>query len=1064
MPANGQAAASNFLTNWLAAPTGPVNNDIFSSQNLDQQGNVINAVNQNPPTTNTKPNAAENKTPNKSSPTLVRAKEKNVLSTLRSYTYNFTMACLSKAQASNPNLYNKSDTPLQRIILQSSGKKTSAMTSTAEPTPANPYPDQVSRASDRIKDATAAVNNTLITDFNQYSSGRFNLFIENVEIDTTMAFTKQSNTALPTTFKFDVIEPYSVNGFLEALAVSAAAAGWSTYSQAVFVLLVEFQGYPDTDQGPSDKPVVLPEKRYFPFRFSGMDIEITERGTKYVCSGFPNNEEGYGTTVGQLISNTTAKGGTVGDLLRDLVSSINNQLTEEREPRYGKGTAKSKQHHEYYVRFDGWTPQSGFVKGAGNEIEKADVLDPDKHAQNFTFPNPSSVPAGKDNYRTIQYDEMGNVISSSSTPETSQTQHQANNAAVNSLTFNSGLNLYEIMSDVVVNSEYVRGIMKDLFTNKGATSFVDQKSGMIKYFAVRIESEENGRDDDNNIDLKKYTYVISPYQIHFTRIPGFSKIGINQADLETRSVRSYNYIYTGENQEILNFRLQYNYLFFEGMPVSYGANDKPTQENRSAPDGGTEVTVTGSSVNPTLNAVTPNIQPTATINTDPKSTSNNKNLDGIVRQDDPYFALANNLHQHLIDPKASMALAEMDILGDPYFLVTNSMGNQIDPPDPTKIQTTVGGQNDHLTGDCVIDIKFKNPDDIDSNPKSAGYGFMSYNQRLNQPFQGAYRVTRVQSYFKEGLFKQHLELVRVAGQDPQNKNTGSILSNSDYAGTSNPSGQVSQDTRNTTDASLAPAGASLLNVAGRGTPTQNSNFTNASGGFGILPPGQSFGGVTNGIGKLTAAAAVFGSSIPGGVNQSSPIRINVSSIDGSLASVNNTVASAQATVNAVQNFNPNSLLPSYITDPGAQLSGLFGGSVLGKAYQQLKDTESTVAANINLSQSVKDGVSFKYVSNFANVPPSQGTAKVVTEFPDLTADEQTIVAKGGLAALAEARGVAVSELPTNVVNEANTVISQKQSAAQEIKNIIGNANAIINQGKVLVSSVSPVVNIISKSG
>jgi len=995
---------------------------------------MINGVNQIPPSN---PNAAEQKTAVEEFPTLVRSTEKNVLSTLRSYTYNFTIACLSRAQAGDPSTYVNQ--ALDRVVLKSAGKEPTMSYGDATP------------GSDMV---TAA---TTINNFNQYSAGRFNMFIENVEINSVMSFTEESNATTPTTMKFDVIEPLSVNGFLEALAVAAVAGGWQTYAEAVFILLVEFQGYPDTDTGPSGTPVILKEKRYIPFHFTKMDIDITERGTKYACEAVPSNELGMGD-AGKLKNPMSVKGDTVGDLLRNLVDSINKQLVEDKEQSPNSpGSPKAKKNHTYKVRFDGWDPTIGFTKGSGNDIEKSVILDPDKHARNFSFQDPQTTSSNKNqNYR-------GSRNSTTSTTTVTQQSYEANNAAVNELKFDAGLNLYDIISNVIANSEYVRNIMKDLYEKKGASTFVDKKAGMVNYFLVKIESEENinlGRDDDHNIPLKIYTYVISPYQIHFTRIPDFSKLGINQADLETRSIRSYNYIYTGENQEILNFKLQYNYLFYEGMPQSMGANDSPTQANAAKPNDGTQPLLAGSAASPVRNATnTGNGQPTAPTQVKPDSNSTNKTLDGILRQDDPYFALANNLHQAVIDPKASMVTAEMEILGDPFFLVTGGIGNQLEKPDPSKKQTTVSGQADHTTGDCIIDIQFKNPEDIGPN------GFVIYNQILNQPFQGAYRVIKVDNFFREGLFKQRLELVRVPGQDPQNKNTGNLLANSNMTGASNPEGQTSKDTRDTSDVSLAPSGASIPAISGRGVPTPNSNFTGAAGGFGQLNPGQAFGGFSNGVGRFTAANAIFGGAIPGGTDQTSPLRLNPASlINGSMESVNSTVASAQATIASVQNFNANSLLPSYINNPTIMLSGLLGGNVASKAEEQLKAAESTVAANIDLVQSAKDGVSFKYVTDVANVPPTQGTARVVPEFPGLTVDEQSIVAKGGLSALAEARGVAVTELPSNVVSEANSVINLGQSAASEIKAIIGRADAIINQGKATVASVSPLVNIVSKSG
>jgi hypothetical protein len=86
------------------------------------------------------------------------------------------------------------------------------------------------------------------------------MFIDGVEIGTLMAFSEQAGSTLPTQIKFEVVEPYSVNGFIEALHVAAIGAGYPSYLEASFVLKLEFWGYPDEGDFSEPKKIEKTER------------------------------------------------------------------------------------------------------------------------------------------------------------------------------------------------------------------------------------------------------------------------------------------------------------------------------------------------------------------------------------------------------------------------------------------------------------------------------------------------------------------------------------------------------------------------------------------------------------------------------------------------------------------------------------------------------------------------------------------------------------------------------------------------------------------------------------
>jgi hypothetical protein len=947
-----------------------------------------------------------------SSTTVYGSKEVNVLSKYRSYTYRFTLACLTKDQLDDPKTYNQGN-KLDLVILKSGGKRQGAINGndaiksqiTANNNLLNAVevsPEETDKATKNIEKLNSY--SKLVADFNQYSAGRFDMFIENVQIESMAAFTQASNATLPTRLSFDVIEPYSVNGFLEALSAAAWTAGWTTYIEAPYVLLVEWIGYPDTP-GISN-PVVLNENRYFTIRFNAMDMSITEKGTVYKCAAYPWNEQVHGIT-GKLIGNTSVEGDTVGEILSNLAIAFNKQLDVNRE-QTNKETSQAIQLHDLIdVKFDTVDSKGNRVKDTttligqydvNNEIAKSELYN-SNDARQYAMLDPQSQTSDKPNYPDAN--AKNSIQISAGTDKKSQIQ------------FSFNTDFRNIIAEVIVNSQYIRSKLKDMDGNGGKES-VDANA-MVDYFLIGTETEEiKQRDELRNKSLRKYIFRISPYKIHRSKFPGFAKLQQSLQDLQKISCRSYNYIYTGKNTEILDFKLEYNYLFYEAMPKASGVTDSSKTKNTAQPENVTNPTETGKQQTEATRdrRLAVDSAPVSTTAEDPRS-SGSAGRNAVQAQGDPYQAMAENLHRALVDPKASMILATIDIMGDPFFLVTGGIGNQ------SKTDDTNSGvgptQANHTYGQLIIDIRFQNPQDIGSN------GFIAYNPKNNSPFHGAYGVTKITSTFRDGIFKQNLELFKIAGQDTTNT-IQQLETDRGITETADSASETTNDARDKSKASVPDTGIPI-SAFKLGVVSPSSNYANIAGAFGQGPLTQAFGAVTDGAGKLTAGANIYGNAILGGTP--SPI-INFYPSQMS-SKIDSTIANIQG--------NASSLFPNYIPDPNLRLSGLTGGAV-GNAQSYLEAVSNTLPTNVDVSQIISDGLSFRNLKNLSNIPPSQ--PKTVAGDPEavLSIDEQQIVAKGGIQGLADVRGVSPSELSASLKQAATAFVATNNKISPLIKFII----------------------------
>jgi hypothetical protein len=108
---------------------------------------------------------------------------------------------------------------------------------------------------------------------------------------------------------------------------------------------------------------------------------------------------------------------------------------------------------------------------------------------------------------------------------------------------------------------------------------------------------------------------------------------------------------------------------------------------------------------------------------------------------------------------------EIDIIGDPFYLVTGGIGNYNPVTSSVKPGITNDNEADRFYGQVLISLTFSNP--VDINEKT---GLLEFNKASSADASGVYMVTEVVSSFKEGAFRQKLTILRIPGQIPNGYN------------------------------------------------------------------------------------------------------------------------------------------------------------------------------------------------------------------------------------------------------------------------------------------------------
>jgi len=982
-------------------------------------------------------------------------KAKNPLNSFRSYNYIFTLASLKKTALTDPESYRINQDYF--VIARSGGK---GSTGIIPPTDANT--SDITTIDGSVSD--------LVTSFNKNSPGRFDFYINNVSIDTVMGQNEKTSLSVATNIEFDLIEPYSMTGFIEALQVSAVAAGHDQYTNCPYLLKMEFVGYPD-DQYLPDTAIPVPNStRYFVLGFTSLDIEVTESGAKYHCKCVPFNEKGFGEPA-VLKSNIQLVGNTVGEILSNFSNELNKMIQSDAKNTKGDTSANKCDQYEIVLpKVDETGIVAGSTDGSWDTCQGINLL---KDPAVYKFEDPGVMANTATN--TVHYDPKAPAIF-----------------------FAENANIHECIVSIIRDSDYTKKLLKDFPNN------VDPDTGFVNYFMVHLEMEDLGTvDSTTNKPFYKYRYVVIPYKMHYTRIPNSVVSGtVDTSKLSTMVNREYDYIYTGANVDILKFNLKFNTLFFQAIPAAMG-NKKgmPSATSGIQTEGNTFPTLLGKppgeSQESSLGVQPVRAYPDFT-QVNPKGIANSGQP-----QSDPFAALAKNLHQAILN-NVDQCTADIEIIGDPFYLVTGSMGNYKPKINPDTKEAGEG-EAPYTTQDVMVIVTFRNPSDIDLTTGEAIF------DQATAPYSGVFRVIQVSSKFTDGEFKQTLSLVRLPAQlidtnVPIKPRTPLVNTAPNAADAPTPVPPAPVSTLRADPNSLLSSITAGLPVAG--LPGSLSQLVPSS--ISSLAGNLSLGNVTNlvtnavagtsgavssaaaGIvqwGKTAASAgvpnvtsdALASTALASGLGSASTIGTSAMSAATSLgSSAAGLISGVGAKISGITGGNAN-----IAGDLGVDLSSLSGLSpnLQSKVAGALTDAIKTIPDGVDVNQAVKSGLILNNIpkSALANIPSTQPIAIAPLPSYNLT-DIKAVLDRGGsLANIPGASSIPGVDkllassginLPSGLGLDASSIAGKLSTAQAGLGSItgqslsveasIGNISSMVPSGLPDVSSISS--SVVSKFG
>lgn len=842
----------------------------------DQYGKVTNFGSQAAPAPAGQADVAENKTAQSSKDAgyfasdnlYAKTTKKNVLHGYRSWTYNFSLGAITPDAVDKMGPAKAS--MLKFPVLNSAGKGTKGMGQSAN-----------AAAGSGQKDVSG-----LISGFNKNSPGRFDMYIDNIEIKSFIgAGSEEAGSSQPTGIGFDVYEPYSINGFIEALQVASNAAGYTDYMKATFGLRFQFQGYRDNQAVADSRPEIIPgTERIYIITITKVEVDVSEAGTRYKIRAVPTNQLGFGQS-NELRADIKVSGNTVGEILENFFQGITDMF--EGDAKISTGSAKTD---KYRLSVPAVVSSGGkqnvaqallfpkASKSTSNSYQNNKLLSSpmsDKLRSTTVFKSGDAAAFTNGYVASKNYTPTPPATSPTTAPAADSTKTSDPSTGklipnVGTIVFSAGSQIHDCVAAVIRDSEYVRKHVLDNEVLSKAKA--GDNKGMLPYFSIRQEvAYDTKYDDIGNKFFRTYTYVLEPYMIHYTRIPGQEQGTFDASKLQGGIQRSYDYIYAGKNVDVLKFNLKFNTLYYSGIPAMLGS--RPADPEAAAAGGATNVVDTEQSKsNIAKQKSGAGGVATASSKVDPALTKA-PDVTANQNQGDPYYRMAQGLHNALLNSTDTVK-GTLEILGDPYFLVTGGMATE-------NLQLadsflTSNGEAPVTQSDLFINVNYRNPIDIGPDGK------MQFDSKL-VPFSGVYRLLTLKSYFKDGSFTQTLEMIRMPGQvlgketsSPANNIKTTPLKGEQQVKSTAPSTVGFQG--------LRPNDFSLGNLLGKGFASFDLPGSVAVAGI--------LASVKGAVGQATALSSQLGISPLIGVNAlSSGIRLASSGLTAVVGTNNLTAAS-----------------------------------------------------------------------------------------------------------------------------------------------------------------------------
>jgi len=652
------------------------------------------------------------------------ATEENVLDRYASYNYIFTLSTIPREQLLNPTSIIASRP--RDVIAKSAGigdegnyspfnEKGQVATSSAARS------GYVDRMINTLKPETIKSLN----ESNKILQRGHDIFFKSVTIEGLNAANEERKLVSFNSLNMTLQEPFGITLF-EKLRAAAFNNGYRDYIDCPYLIKIEFRGF-DT----KGNPLQVITARHIPIKIARVEMSIDAGGTNYDVQAMAWNEYAmtdkflYTRGTGGSYTNSTKDKELTGvdkraQTLNGALTLLEENLNEQQKIELRYQLRDNEGTLDRYI-IDAAPGVYQFTESSGNS--NFDETSPGPGSYKFTIrPNQSIAQIIQD--IVLQTEEYRNIDK-----------------------------IVEKYWKDIGNAQELEGQI----TNEELKTMIPDF--MVPWFKIKTSIyNTEAFDRTTKMHAKIIHFQVIPYRIHILNfaVPGLS----GSPSWNRKALKAYKYIYTGENTQILDLKINYNYGFYQAALLD--GSRKDAQTAREVKDLSL-VQYARQFGNKSLDypeEMLPMRKYPTTVKNEDVSTEDR----GSRTQVDGFM-------EYLTNPLADMVNVEMTIMGDPAFIgqenylpierkttATENGGGQVSEQVP-RYKGLYWDKNlgcfNYDQAEAFVTLDFRFPTDI--NEKK---GVMDFQSMENVFFSGLYRVTKVTSNFDQGKFTQTLALVR----------------------------------------------------------------------------------------------------------------------------------------------------------------------------------------------------------------------------------------------------------------------------------------------------------------
>lgn len=618
-------------------------------------------------------------------------------------------------------------------------------------------------------------------------------YFENLGITTVVGLNSRSKASNAVNIKFDVIEPYGMTLLDRLLSACMTTADSLNYIEQPYLLQIDFIANPDQADQLGARGTIIDTKR-IPIKLTEFKIKPGINGTTYHVKAIPFGHSAFLESAGAVPVNMSVEASTVGDYfdsreelaklfdseaakqeerLESALKSLNDpMLTAEELERL---QAKYKAEFSYTTKsfpaaYNTYFKNAAYQEGRytqplyqvafniHEDIAKSSIVDSEKISST----------------RTTMTDRKENYNNTGSSSAAANPDFKKKNV----FNISYGTDIVNLIDRVVSSSEYVKNQVrkyedeqeknKQQDTNNNADnarsdSTKDQtkkteEKAPVKWFKI-IPNITLGNYDKKSKGFSKFIiYSIMPYETANAYHPDFKFTSVSTS----QCVRTYQYFYTGKNQDIIGLDIDFDATFVTGITTF---TNKLERTNNSAGSDVVDVGDDNKKVSDDRGMRLP--FRTAPTPADSQMSSGKPK----TAEDYAVSSVARSLYSAY--PRGDMLNIRLKIIGDPAFIkqddvyynpMQKTYASAIDSTRAPGTPPINANANQIIfdTEQVYVQLIVKGTVDINddigiTNKKIT----LSNGQTADGSFSGIYKVQIVTSEFSRGKFEQTLDLIRM---------------------------------------------------------------------------------------------------------------------------------------------------------------------------------------------------------------------------------------------------------------------------------------------------------------